>query len=945
MTVLRRVIYVLCFAVVPCVAGAQIAVEEQPSASDATPVASRVENKVDYKAQFATLSRDYRKNPDDVAVLVGLSDFYADTLNPACDLPLAMEYISHAEELYSAMANANNSYSEMKRLLKKQINLRSLREKKNNIIKLARMVVSADVQLGESEIARYAEIFKGDVAIGRAVRMQRVDGAFIEAKRIGTIDAYYEFEQAYWGTAEADSAEAFIAGMASALFDRVESEAETDAIASRYEKSESVQRQAQRHKSRLAYATARMKHTVEGYKAFLSAHPSSDEYLQALDEMESLRKVEFDALKTAQDYISFIEQNGDDELAERAMARLCRIIKKDKNVEAAKAYLAKFPLDQNYNDIFRLYYDWHAAEGNLQPIQSFANTYKEYPFRTALQADLAEAARIDSFNLMRPFVESRKADYVAFIRQHTGKRIAFVALQRMLQPLCAHRDWKGASDRMGSVMLSFEDVTNVEFQQLRAMLTSPSTSATATPLFGNGHDVMHPVMHPDGQRLFYTLRSAEGSRVQMVQRASRPGTWTKAVDVEFVNSSGDNLTLFNFFDDGRQMLLGSDGDIWIARYDEESHQWRIVEIPPYPVNTDYVETDAYMLPDGTGMLLASDRPGGFNLQASGSNFHGDTALASDIYFVPRTLSGWGNPINLGPNINSTYCERAPLLSRNQRTLYFISDGRAGFGYGDIMVSTRTNVDDWSQWSAPVNMGRDVNSCLSEASITFAPREEHLVLGSNQRGGRHEALLVGCTHDKSNTARIVSIDARRFGASLTQLSMADVALQAMTCEMSYPDASRPLPLHVYGGKRYIVYGKAVGYYVPPLTINASIRDTIALRGYLKSQLLLLKKPLPLSTVFFEGQTVQPKGISMVEIDNLSSYLVDNPRLRVEIIVACKGKSKKESFDLSLERAQTLRRYISSNGVEISRIDVSGIGNVATDYSERDSGTEVWVRFSE
>ncbi|MBQ4377530.1 MAG: OmpA family protein [Bacteroidales bacterium] len=944
MTALRRAILVLLL-VAPWVAGAQIVVVEEPSepAAMAEEVAPAVPE-VDYKAQFATLSQGYRKNPYDVAVLVGLSDFYADTLNPACDLPLAMEYISHAEQLYVAMANANNSYKEMKRLLKKQISLRTIRDRKQAVIELAHMVVAADVQLDESEIARYAETFKGDATIGKAVRMQRVDGAFLDAKRIGTIDAYYEFEQNYWGTAEADSAEAFIAGMASSLFDHVESEADADAVAQRYAKSESVQRQAQRHKSRLAYATARMKHTVEGYKAFLSAHPSSDEYLQALDEMESLRKVEFDALKTAQDYITFIEQNSDDELAERAMARLCRIIKKEQNVEAAKAYLAKFPLDQNYNDIFRLYYDWHAAEGNLQPIQSFANTYKQYPFRTALQSDLAEAASIDSFNLMRPFVESRRAEYVSFIRHHTGKRIAFVALQRMLQPLRASRDWKGASDRMGSVLLSFEDVSDVEFQQLRAMLTTPS-AVVATPLYSANHDLMHPVMHPDGQRLFYTLRTAGRLRIQMVQRGQKPGSWSKAVDIEFANAVDENLTLFNFFDNGRQMLLGSDGDIWIARYDDENNQWRIVEIPPYPVNTDYTETDAYMLPDGTGMLLASDRPGGFNLQTSGANFHGDTALATDIYFIPRTLKGWGTPINLGANINSTYCERTPVLSKNQRTLYFITDGRTGLGYGDIMMATRTNVDDWTQWGTPVNMGREANSCFSEASITFSPAEDYLVMSSNQRG-RYEAFQVECSHNRSNTTRTVAVDASRFGNALTQISMADVALQAMTREESYPDASRPITLHLYSGKRYIVYGRAYGFYIVPRIIDNQTPETISLRGYTMSQILALKQPLPLATVVFEKETVQPKGISMVELDNLASFLADNARLRAEIVVACQeGKSKKESFDLSLERAQTLRRYISSYGIDISRIDVSGMGNVANDFPERASGTEVWVRFYE
>ncbi|MBR1517588.1 MAG: PD40 domain-containing protein [Bacteroidales bacterium] len=896
----------------------------------------------DYGALFAQINRDYRENPDNVATLVAFSDYYADTLNPQCNLPLAMDFILRADDLYRMMLNSDDYYREVKKLLKKKINLQSLRSRHQSILNNARRVAEHSDQMNENEISRYAESFRFDDTISRMVRLQRVQGAFLSAQQQNTIEAFYAFEQDYRGTAEADSAELIIASMAPSLFDHVESVAEIDAIAQRFQQSESVQRYAQAHKSRIAYANAHMVHTVDAYRAFLSAYPSSSEYFQALDEMEKLLQNQFSGLSSPQDYVAFIEQNSDDDLAELAMERLCNIIRSEKNVEAAKAYIDKFPLDPHYNDIFRLYYDWHASEGNLQPVLSFANRYKDYPFKTALHADLVEGAQIDSFDLMRPFVESRKADYVDFIRQHTGKRIAFVALQRMLQPLCARHEWNAASDRMGSVLLSFEDVCNSEFTALRSLLTTaPRQWSDVSLLYAPSHSVSHPVLHPDGRSLFFSAAAGTSEAIYSVSRGPN-GRWQQSQPISFSNADNDGLTIFNFFDNGNKMLLGHDGDIWIAERDQD--QWRIVEIPPFPVNTDYIESDAYMLPDGTGLILISDRPGGYNLQQSHSLFHGDTALATDIYFIPRTLKGWGSPVNLGPNINTTYCERSPILSKDQRTLFFVSDGHGGMGYGDLYMATRSSTDRWTQWSKPINMGRVVNSSLDEASISFAPGETHLTITSNHRG-RYEAYSVTNPHPAAEALRTFTFDAASLGRSLTRIAVADNTVQAMTHELSYPDATHPISLQLATGKRYIIFASAPGLLVAPIFVNDHSTDTIPLKGLSRRQLVAQRNPLPLRTVVFEFSKVQPTPISMVELDQLADFLERNDGLRISLVVAAKDPDKKKAYALSLERAQTLRRYLSSRGIDISRIEASGIGTLSNEYPLADHGQQVWVRFIE
>ena len=99
----------------------------------------------------------------------------------------------------------------------------------------------------------------------------------------------------------------------------------------------------------------------------------------------------------------------------------------------------------------------------------------------------------------------------------------------------------------------------------------------------------------------------------------------------------------------------------------------------------------------------------------------------------------------------------------------------------------------------------------------------------------------------------------------------------------------------------------------------------MHGYRAEQLARQAKIIDMPTVSFEAQTAQPKPISITEIEYLTQFLHNHPSLRLEIIVNVNGKDPKKSFELSLERAQNLRRYISSLGIDIARIDVSGNGN--------------------
>ena len=77
----------------------------------------------------------------------------------------------------------------------------------------------------------------------------------------------------------------------------------------------------------------------------------------------------------------------------------------------------------------------------------------------------------------------------------------------------------------------------------------------------------------------------------------------------------------------------------------------------------------------------------------------------------------GEPVNLGPTVNSPSQESDPSLSTDGLSLFFRSNRAGGSGNHDIWVATRATTDD--EWGEPVNLGPPVNSSYAEADPSIS----------------------------------------------------------------------------------------------------------------------------------------------------------------------------------------------------------------------------------
>lgn len=122
---------------------------------------------------------------------------------------------------------------------------------------------------------------------------------------------------------------------------------------------------------------------------------------------------------------------------------------------------------------------------------------------------------------------------------------------------------------------------------------------------------------------------------------------------------------------------------------------------PHPVSFSNPETNMMhpaVSADGGTLVFVSDR--------------GDGEGGLDLWSSLQEDGQWTKPANLGPVINTSGHEAFPWFAPDGR-LFFASKGHPGFGGYDLFV---TSLDPDGMWTAPVNLGRPLNSPLDD--ITF-----------------------------------------------------------------------------------------------------------------------------------------------------------------------------------------------------------------------------------
>ncbi len=354
-------------------------------------------------------------------------------------------------------------------------------------------------------------------------------------------------------------------------------------------------------------------------------------------------------------------------------------------------------------------------------------------------------------------------------------------------------------------------------------------------------------------------------------------------------------------------------DIYISK--KNGDDWsKPFDLSP-PINTPGWESQPSINSDGKTLYFVSNRKGGYG--------------GYDIWKSTLTDKGWGEPENLGPNINTIYDEQSPFIHPDDSTLYFCSNGWPGLGGKDLFVS-RLGKD--GKWQKPENLGYPINSSGDENGLSLTANGSYAFFSSNNLNGYGGFDIYTFELPPNLRPHLVTYVKGTVNDAKTKAPL-EAAVEII-------DLQRDISV-------YQDYSDAKdGDFLATLTAGKNYGLNISKSGYLfysanfslvghepknPFTIAVLLEPIEignkviLNNIFFDTNKFDIKPESMAELQQLISFLTVNPTLHIEI----SGHTDNVGNDqlnqtLSENRAKSVYSYLVANKIAATRLVFKGYG---------------------
>jgi hypothetical protein len=261
--------------------------------------------------------------------------------------------------------------------------------------------------------------------------------------------------------------------------------------------------------------------------------------------------------------------------------------------------------------------------------------------------------------------------------------------------------------------------------------TLADTRNSIGPTVNSGLDEVNPILSADGRTLFFARKNSGdnlGGRFDpqdiWLSTYDSVSGWSKSINAgRQINSEGaDNLTAISADNTTLYFYSAKDRHGRFQFRTKTRNGWSAARDLGLEIVNESRFLESCMSSDGAVILFTAKTPGNIRYQKNYDE--------RDIYFSVQTAPGvWTPPVNAGSILNTAGDEFSPWLARDNRTLYFATNGRGGYGNADIFVSRRIG-DSWTNWTTPENLGALFNSSSFDAYFRLRADEETAVFISH-----------------------------------------------------------------------------------------------------------------------------------------------------------------------------------------------------------------------
>jgi outer membrane protein OmpA-like peptidoglycan-associated protein len=478
-----------------------------------------------------------------------------------------------------------------------------------------------------------------------------------------------------------------------------------------------------------------------------------------------------------------------------------------------------------------------------------------------------------------------------------------------------------------------------------------------------------PVLTADENEIVFTTRRQEDNTSADVADDNKyyediffatreGGSWKAAKNIGAPINTKYNNSNLALSPDGRLLFIYSDegnGDIYLSEKNKDGGWGEPTPLPGI-INSSYREASVTITADEKTLYFVSERPGGYG--------------GSDIYVCTKDSKGeWSRVKNLGPKINTELDEDGPFISYDAKTLYFSSEAHKGMGGFDIFKSELVDPEK-NEWSEPENIGYPINTPDDDIYFSISKDGKRSYYSSVRNEGLgYTDIYVITDLEKTNPPQVVAKDPPKEEPPKEEpkkeipppkeepkKEVPKKIVQPIKYVLTVIDAETKQPLDakvsMQGLKDKLVVGSVdkgsgVTEYSIKSTAAKDYRITVDKEGYI-FQTLSVKVPAAtteektitktvemrklvinavsvLRNIYFDFEKATFRTESYNELNRLETMMKQNPALQVEISGHTdKVGTRAYNKGLSLRRANAVRGFLTSKGVDPRRIKTVGHG---------------------
>ncbi len=333
-----------------------------------------------------------------------------------------------------------------------------------------------------------------------------------------------------------------------------------------------------------------------------------------------------------------------------------------------------------------------------------------------------------------------------------------------------------------------------------------------------------------------------------------------------------------------------------------------------PVNSKSWEAQPSISSDGTTLYFVSNRPGGYGKM--------------DLWKTSLTGGEWTKPENLGPGVNTPDNEMSPHISKDNKTLYFSSDGWVGMGGFDLFI---TRKDSDTAWTPPENLGYPINTWSDEIGMIVSADGTMAYYSSAFSDSTRKDIYSFELYTRVRPDPVSYIKGRVFDAEtkkplIARFELLDLLSDQPTIQsFSNSDGEFLVSLPVNNDYALNVSHPDYLFYSEHFSLKGvtTVSDPfimeVALNKVKEGERSVLRN------IFFEYNSYSLLEESLVELRKLLSFLNSNPEVSIEIQGYTDSEGTPEyNLDLSEKRARAVYNFLTDNGISETRLNYRGFG---------------------